>query len=281
MGQKVNSTVFNLGLINSEYKSKYLSKNETESSLFLYKDIEIKNYIDRVFEMYGFIVQNIKINYSTTKVKVFIKFYTQQNKRKIKKLPLKISKSSKLLTTFIINNYILSGLNLYLKNKKIELKIQNLNEKFKNNFLKNKKEIKNYKQKIKIFNRFTKKKSYNKEFINNRDFIKAIIISLYEKDSAKIIAKIIASNLEKKNNKQFYLFFILKTVVQYSLKSRYSNIKGFKLVVNGRFNKRPRSKKFLIQLGRINLSSFNSNTSYYEETAFTKNGTFGIKVWIC
>jgi len=281
MGQKVNSTIFNLGLINSEYNSKYLAKNKNESTLFLYKDVEIKNYIDRIFELYGFIVQTIKIDYSTTKIKIFLKFYRQQNKKKIPNLPLKISNSSKKLVTFIINRYILTSLNLYLKNKKIEIKVQNLNEKFKKNFLKTRKELRDYKKGIKSFRRFTKKNFYNKDFIQNRDFIKAILISLYEKNSSKIIAKLIAINLEKRKKRQFYLFFILKTVIQYGLKSKYSNVKGFKLVVNGRLNGRPRAKKFLFQLGQISLHSFRSDISYYEETAYTTNGTFGIKVWIC
>lgn len=281
MGQKVNSTIFNLSSINSEYKSKYLSKNEIESTLFLYKDIEIKNYIDRVFEMYGFIVQNIKINYSETKIKIFLKFYNRRSKKKISNLPSKISNSSKVLTTYLVNNYILPGLNLYLKNSKIELKIQNLNEKFKNNFLKRRNDIRNYKKNIKVFKRFTKARHYNREFINNREFIKAILVALYEKDSAKLIAKIVSLNLKNKQTRQFYLFFILKTVIKYGLKSKYSNIKGFKFAVKGRFNKRPRAKKFLMQLGQIKLNSFNSNVSYYEETTYTKNGTFGIKVWVC
>ena len=108
MGQKVNSTIFNLGLINSEYNSKYLAKNKNESTLFLYKDLEVKNYIDRIFELYGFIAQTIKIDYSTTKIKIFVKFYRQQKKIKTPNLPLKVSNSSKNLITFIINKYIIT-----------------------------------------------------------------------------------------------------------------------------------------------------------------------------
>ena len=126
MGQKVNSNIFNLSLINSEYNSKYFSKNEIESTFILYKDIEIKNYIDRVFEIYGFIVQNIKIKYSPTKLKIFLKFYSQTNNTLLQNSSKINNSSSKNLITYIINEYILTGLSIYLQNLKIEIKIQNL-----------------------------------------------------------------------------------------------------------------------------------------------------------
>lgn len=281
MGQKVNPTIFHLGLINSEYNSKYLATNKNESTLFLYKDLEIKNYIDRIFELYGFITQTVKIDYSGTKIKIFIKIYKQLKKNNFENIPLRTKNSSKKLIIFIINNYIFTSLSFYLKNKNFEFKIQNLNQKFKNNFLKNRKEIRDYKAGIKRFRRFTKKNLYNKYYIQNRNFIRAILISMYENDSAKIIAKIIAEYLKKRKKNQFYIFSILKTVIRYGLKSKYSNIKGFKLAVKGRLNGRPRAKKFLLQLGQISVTSFNSNINYVEKTAYTSNGTFGIKLWIC
>ena len=139
MGQKVNSNIFNLSLINSEYNSKYFSKNEIESTFILYKDIEIKNYIDRVFEIYGFIVQNIKIKYSPTKLKIFLKFYSQTNNTLLQNSSKINNISSKNLITYIVNEYILTGLSIYLQNLKIEIKIQNLNQKFKKQILKKKK----------------------------------------------------------------------------------------------------------------------------------------------
>ena len=150
MGQKVNSNIFNLSLINSEYNSKYFSKNEIESTFILYKDIEIKHYIDRVFEIYGFIVQNIKINYSPTKLKIFLKFYSQTNNTLLQNSSKINNISSKNLITYIVNEYILTGLSIYLQNLKIEIKIQNLNKKFKKQVLKKKKILKIINEKFKF-----------------------------------------------------------------------------------------------------------------------------------
>ena len=63
MGQKTNPTIFNLSLKNAEWKSKYIEKNKEESSLFLYQDIEIRNYLDQVFKNFGLLIHNCKIEY--------------------------------------------------------------------------------------------------------------------------------------------------------------------------------------------------------------------------
>ena len=272
MGQKVNSTIFNLSLPDSEYNSKYLEKNKEESTLFLYKDLEIKNYINRIFEINGYIVHTLKIEYSTVKIKIFIKLYKQQVSKN-KNFPKKTS--TKNLIKRVVNKYIINVLNFYLKNTKIEVKIQNLNKKFKNKFLKRKKDIWQYKKTIKDLKRFIRRD------INNKNYIKAILIAAYEKNSSKLLAKSIATILEKKNKRQFFFLFLLKTVIENNIKTRYSTVKGVKIVVKGRFNKRPRAKKFLIQTGQISLHSFKSKINYYSDTAFTPYGTFGIKTWVC
>lgn len=267
MGQKVNSTIFNLSLPDSEYNSKYLEKNKEESTLFLYKDLEIKNYINRIFEINGYIVHTLKIEYSTVKIKIFIKLYKQQI--------LKKKTSTKTLLKFVVNRYIINVLNFYLKNTKIEVKIQSLNKKFKNKFLKKKKDIWRYKKTVKDLKRFIRRD------INNKNYIKAILIAAYEKNSSKLLAKSIATILEKINKRQFFFLFLLKTVIENNIKTRYSTVKGVKIVVKGRFNKRPRAKKFLIQTGQISLHSFKSKIDYCSDTAFTPYGTFGIKTWVC
>ena len=267
MGQKVNSTIFKLSLPNTEYNSKYLAKNKEEFTLSLYKDLEIKNYIHRILYIYGYIVHTLQIDYSTTKIKIFIKIYKNQVVYK--------QNNTKNLIKFIINKYILNVLNFYLKNLKVEIKIQNLNKKFKNEFLKKKSNIRNYKKTVKELKKYIRREK------NNKNFIRSVLIAAYEKNSAKLLTKSIASILEKVKKKQFFFLFLLKTIIKNNLKTKYSNIKGVKVIVTGRFNKRPRSKKFIIQIGKISLHSVKSKINHHFDTAFTSYGTFGVKVWTC
>ena len=48
MGQKVNATIFRAGLKNSECNFKYVNQNSEESSIFLHKNIELQNYINKI-----------------------------------------------------------------------------------------------------------------------------------------------------------------------------------------------------------------------------------------
>jgi ribosomal protein S3 len=183
--------------------------------------------------------------------------------------------STKNLIKFLVNNYILNVLNLYLENVKLEIKVQNLNTKFKNEFLKKRSSIRKYKKTVKDLKKFVRRDK------NNKNFIKSVLISVYEINSAKLLAKSIATILEKVKKKQFFFLFLLKTVIKNNLKTKYSSVKGVKVVVTGRFNKRPRARKFLIQVGQISLHSVKSKINYHSDTAFTSYGTFGVKTWIC
>ena len=59
MGQKVNPTSFRLG-INKKWQTEFFEKNKSELSLFIFKDLEINNYIQRFFRLKGLIVHDYK-----------------------------------------------------------------------------------------------------------------------------------------------------------------------------------------------------------------------------
>ena len=57
-------------------------------------------------------------------------------------------------------------------------------------------------------------------------------------------------------------------------------LKGIKIVISGRLNNKPRSKSSVSILGNIpTVTKTNELIDYSENTCYTKNGTFGIKVW--
>ena len=108
-----------------------------------------------------------------------------------------------------------------------------------------------------------------------------MFITVHEKNSSKLLAQIIAIYINKHKKKHYYLFSILKKYFNILIFSKISRIKGLKIAVSGRINGAPRAKTLKLQVGSIPLQSFESSISYSNTTAYTPNGTFGIKVWIC
>jgi len=278
MGQKTNSTILNLSLKNAEWESKYIEKNTEESSVFLYKNIEIRNYLNRIFKVHGLSIQNCKIEYSLTTAQFFITFFeiktdTKKLYTKIDSKEIIVFNNSKNLIKYLVNQVIAIDLNLFLNNKTIIFKIQNLNEKFDVLINTSKTNLLEYKSIIKQFRKFLKTSSF-------KELIKILFISICEKDSAKLLAEAVARNFSKQKKQHGFLLFLLKRVLEKVINSPFSIVNGVKIVISGRFNGAPRANKKIIMVGKVPLQSFDSTISYYEETSYTLNGTFGIKVWI-
>jgi ribosomal protein S3 len=84
-----------------------------------------------------------------------------------------------------------------------------------------------------------------------------------------------------KTTKRHNSFFSsLSKSLNLSLKQEESRIKGIKILIKGRLNNAARSRNQYIKLGTIPLITKNRNIDYSESTAFTPNGTIGIKIWI-
>lgn len=74
MGQKLNPTIFRLG-INKTWKTEFFEKKNNELPLYVFKDLEIKNYIERVFEINGIIVHDYKQHYSASTLNLYISYF--------------------------------------------------------------------------------------------------------------------------------------------------------------------------------------------------------------
>lgn len=75
MGQKTDARIFRLGVTKKNWESKYIEKNNEESSLYLYKTLEIQKYLSRFFSLYKIKIHTCKIFYSENTLQVFISFY--------------------------------------------------------------------------------------------------------------------------------------------------------------------------------------------------------------
>ncbi len=57
-------------------------------------------------------------------------------------------------------------------------------------------------------------------------------------------------------------------------------IKGIRVLVSGRLGRPEKAKKASLYIGRTSLNTFNQQIDYYSDSALTKYGQVGIKVWI-
>ena len=264
MGQKTNQSIFRLGVYNNEWDYKYFEKNVEESSLILYKNFEILKYITNTFKKYNILVYNLKTEYNQTSIHIsFSIFNLEPNSYVIKQ------STTKKLVSNIITNLISPGVNTYIKNKKIKIKIKKINKLFEDKMVNNL-----VKKNIRHFKKFLKNKFH-------KNLIKILFIASKENNTAKLVSDYMSICINKQRKKHYYLLFVLKKFFQLAVNSPDFIIKGVKIEISGRLNGAPRAKARKLQIGSTPLQSFNSKVSYHNSTSYTSNGSFGIKVWMC
>lgn len=307
-----------------------MEKTGEESSLFLYKTLEIQKYLNRFFGLYKIKIHNCKIFYSATSLQIFLSFYITtktfyvlrknitkypkkwlttfkpifskkyKSKRRRKKLnnmkkmqnfemkrnqknvlkknlSLLKFKSDSVIQLKEFQEILLKSLKAYTSNKiYISLTLQNLNR-YK---MLSRVQIESLQQIFKQLRNFVKN-SFFKEAIN------IFFISISKRKSAKILADFISDQfrinqlrtnqmtISRKDN--YFLGFLKQTVILL-IKSEMSCIMGIKIIIKGRFNRAPRARISHIHFGKFAIQSFNSKIDYHQSTAYTINGTFGVKV---
>jgi ribosomal protein S3 len=84
--------------------------------------------------------------------------------------------------------------------------------------------------------------------------------------------------LSKFKRQIFFLNFI-KDALKLFKHGNYSEFRGIKIKIKGRLNGRPRAKnKTIIIANNISLIKIDSVIDYSDQTAFTSNGTLGVKI---
>jgi ribosomal protein S3 len=74
MGQKVNPNIFRLG-VNKTWKTEFFEKKRQELPLYTFKDLEIKNYIERFLETQGILLHDYKQHYTNNTLNLYISYY--------------------------------------------------------------------------------------------------------------------------------------------------------------------------------------------------------------
>jgi ribosomal protein S3 len=111
MGQKINPNIFRLG-INKKWKTEFFEKKRYELPLYTFKDLEIKNYVQRFLEKQGIILHDYKQYYSNSTLHLYISYFVLPEfiigkKSKVNRLNLvnKVSGDVKL----VMNNELLES----------------------------------------------------------------------------------------------------------------------------------------------------------------------------
>ena len=313
MGQKTNPTIFRL----NKWKLQCVEKNKEEHNLFTYQNIEIQKYLNQFFSVNGLSIHNLKIKYSQKNLYILISYFpvTQfpiktgfqfQSKIKTQK------KLNKLITPSNISSFILcsSQVKSFTKFKRLKILskynkffIKDLQNSKKNNFSQQIFEtltaftnnlydinivLENLNQGL-VFNLNNQQKNEIRRKIlllkqySKRNFfdegISTLIVVIMFKNSAYLLNNYI-NKYFKELKTQGIFFIFLKRALDYFIFFNFSKVLGTKIVIKGRFNSAPRAKKKTISVGNVPTQSIFKNIDYSETTVFTKNGTFGIKVWI-
>lgn len=343
MGQTVNPNIFRLGKTKN-WTSKYFAKKTSETSMYAFKDLEIRRFVDKFFKDNGLTVSNCKVNYSDDgSLHIFVSYYLtikslalvdselvnnqkihlikfrnkKSRKRKKKRLELKkkirnfvnfrnkmhfrLIKSfvrEKNFRTQLLKQYktfsittknfkhfdsikpnsfttkFFTSLHFFLKkNIKIFLTLQQLN---KNTHQSANKDKAKFLKKSLIKLRRYRQNEFFKEGVS------LLFMSTTESQMSSLLSKFISTHLAKSKKKHNFFLKFLKTTLTLFENNPFSNVKGIKIRVNGRLNGRPRAKHKIINIGNgVPAISLKSNINYAESTAFTSNGTLGVKVWIC
>lgn len=189
---------------------------------------------------------------------------------KIFNMKKKIFNKTLLKKNFFINN-LLETLTLFTKKKyNIKLLFQHVNKGITLKLTKPEK------------NELRKKTLLLKQYSRQPFFaegVSTIITMLYFKKPINSFLNYLSHQLRIQKRHKYFLVF-LKRALNNLLTSKFSNTKGIKIIINGRFNKRPRARTESIIIGDVPVQTFDKSIQYEEATAYTRDGTFGIKIWL-
>jgi len=261
MGQKVNPKIFRLGLYNNKWDSSYIEKNSEESTLLISNDLKIRDFVYRIFLLNGLLVHSCKLRYTVVEISVFIYYY------KLSKKNVFVADSTDLVKLTNSIYYFLNKENSFSNDLKILIKVRDIH-KYSESLVPLKMDYLN-----KIFRRYLKENLFT-------DLLSVSVIAMLVKNSSRFLVNFLILKLKVIKNQNKILVY-LKLILSELVNKDVFKVNGVKFIINGRFNKSPRSRKKDIVLGSIPLQTVSADIDYFQSTVFTVVGTFGVKLWIC
>jgi Ribosomal protein S3, C-terminal domain len=180
-------------------------------------------------------------------------------------------KSKEVLKKNVFLEQLLEGLSLFINQKhNVFLTFQNLNRGMAIQLSQAEQDF--LKKRVLALKRYSKEKFF-KESLN------VMLIVIKAKNSVKLFAQFIAQQLRFLKRHNYFLTF-LRRIVTVFLSCKTSKVRGIKICISGRFNRAPRAKSRIILVGDMPIQTISKQIDYHEATSYTKNGTFGIKLWV-
>lgn len=261
MSQKVNPIILRRGFLDYWDSTSYIYFKETiVSNNSFYKEILLKEFLERTFKLFSLIFDkyNIKQTNGSTYIEIF--FYQRKDisKRDLLLLPLeqkrfgKVLKELGLTEMVILNNY-----NPFFETPSSK----SLGNRDKSLVLNHKNFILYLENKVsKIFN-------------------STIHIKLVQRtsllESANLVAQFFAFEIERSNaNFKRALNETFKEIKD------QKKIKGLRINCSGRLGKAPMAKMEWFKFGQVPLSRISAKLDYSYSTSLTKYGIIGTKVWL-
>ena len=251
-------------LISKGFKKKFTSVRKVTVKKELYKTKTYRKIFNKHLKKESF--QNpYLLNKKTQRLNAVKTFQNYTDGKNYKTL----DKQSKNL--FI--SKILKGLTLFTNKKQnIFLNLKQVNK--ETLFLKKISK----KNKHKIGKNLTKLRKFQKNEFFKKGF-NLLYNFITEPQGPIFLAEFTALFLKKLKRPNFFLRF-LKSALKTLAAKKFSQFKRIQIKIKGRFNGAPRSTYKFINIGKnIPALTLNSKIDYGETTAYTSNGTFGIKVW--
>lgn len=116
---------------------------------------------------------------------------------------------------------------------------------------------------------------------HTKEGLRTIFFFLKSDNFVRNFTDYIAREMQNHARQHYFLNFIQQSLKLFN-KYPFCTPKNIIIQVCGRFNGTPRAKCRLIKVGDlIPTQSLKTGVHYAESTSFSKDGTFGIKVWVC
>jgi len=156
MGQKNNANILRLNINNNEWKSKYITQTYEESSLLVFKDLQLRTYLKQFLIRNGLMLHDYKFHINNNSIYLHISYFvglkslflinqntTIQKIRLKKEKVITNQKTKKKKKDFLKQNNFLKTSKYHKRNsvlKKYKVNLlqknhQNVNDLQKNNFI--------------------------------------------------------------------------------------------------------------------------------------------------
>lgn len=271
MGQKVNPTIYRLG-INKTWNTLYFENKKKELALYTFKNLEIKDYIQKFLIDNGVILHDYKIQYNKTLINVYVSYFIPLNFKFGKQKNLNITNFNQLNNSNEIKKFN-EGLNLFTnKQCKIVTVFQCVNKNFQTL---TKEDIDFLKTRLTLLRKFKNGGTF--DFDETFNLITTVV---YNKNTSFLLSHFIGNQLKKIKKHNRFLACITR-ILELLVLSKFSKIKSIKIQISGKLNRARRTKNKVIQIGDIPSQTINVLLNYSQTTiTHNPNGSLGIKVWI-